>query len=219
MNILYKIVYSRNICLQYAYQYLNILALNCSDLRRGPITYANSPNCLNRSQFMSLEILAQNNSNGSVNKLIQQFCPIDCNFNVYDPILSVNKFPTQNYYTEILFYHLNYFTSIFGDVPVTYEMIQSSLTSGFIYLDKVEVTQMTESEAINMLTLLTNLMNTIGCFVGISVLSCIEILEVIGILVWVLIKHAFNKKIEKVCAKSEQCSPDVNQKRTWSTNL
>jgi hypothetical protein len=106
-------------------------------------------------------------------------CPLECNISNYLTTYSLSSFPTDM--------HLNIFNSNQAllakyNANRTYSSLNEltdNLVKINIYYDKLTYTLIDEFETTTMPTLLSNIGGTLGLYLSVSVLSIVELIEVI----------------------------------------
>ena len=117
------------------------------------------------------------------NKYIESYCfpecPLECNISNYLTTYSFSSFPTEM--------HLNIFNAN-KDILVKYNANRSfsnlnelatNLVKVNIYYDKLSYTLINEFETTTLATLLSNIGGVLGLYLSVSVLSIVELVEVI----------------------------------------
>lgn len=98
-------------------------------------------------------------------------------------------------------------TSSYDNYP-SYDMLASSFLSFYIYFDKIATTEISEEASMTPVNLIANIGGTMGLFIGISVLSFVEILELCIEMLMLIVQSSYqsrfnNKKTTKKDSKTE----------------
>lgn len=111
--------------------------------------------------------------------------------------MSDAKFPTKKYY-EILREN-PIFSRAFNTTPdlITYDMVASSVVSLYIYYDKIENLEITEVASMSAVNLLANIGGTLGLFIGVSVLSFVELIELSIEMTLVLMQTSLVSRLQR----------------------
>jgi amiloride-sensitive sodium channel subunit alpha len=192
------IKYSHRNCVLLCQQKIIIDRLGCYRLDLPRIFDA--PPCLNQSIYNQLLVDYIDFSTSDCNDL----CPFECYSVTYELSVSYTDFPSYKYYNRYMRLDKPFFANVFKTENVTYEMFKNSMASLFIYIDDNKSTQITESIATPVVQFIANLGGTLGLFVGTSVLSLMEIVELLIDLIFILFQsynfcgsrlvNAFNRK-------------------------
>ena len=127
-------------------------------------------------------------SNDYIYKNCLPMCPLECNITDYRTSYSLSKFPTEM--------HLNIFNKN-KDLLAKFnsnksftnlDELSSNLIKVNIYYDKLSYTLINEFETTTIATLLSNIGGTLGLYLSVSVLSIVEMIEVIIEFLTILVK-------------------------------
>lgn len=182
------IAYSRRVCLEIFAQFQFIQELSCYDLRLPSISNARA---CNRTFMAKLDEIFRSVSAGP------DVCPIDCQSNNYDIFISMSEYPSEIYFDKSLDEFGVYFELLFGveKNKITHDLVKKSFTSAFIHFDQLVVTQISESPTNNQITFLNNFGGILGMFMGLSLISAAEVLE-LSFFVLLFFGQAFFYKIK-----------------------
>lgn len=147
------------------------------------------PSCVNRDKFINIDEYVYNESQ------VTRECPLECSSYTYAFSMSYNEFPTKNLIRKSLKTRPDYFQRVFGRDPVniTTDLFKASFLSAFIYFDEFTITEITEKPAIDLTTLIANLGGTIGLFLGFSLMSAVEMLELSVLFFYVFITNYYKR--------------------------
>ena len=113
-------------------------------------------------------------------------CPHECNSVTYSQRVSFSEYPSRNYMefliknnvylSNVLFppdQHDPNTTSRFDDLVLA----RDSLAKIFVYFDEIKYTKISEEISVTFFDLIANIGGTLGLFIGISLLSFVELFE------------------------------------------
>jgi hypothetical protein len=124
-------------------------------------------------------------------------CPFECKTSSYDLSVSYTDYPSYNYYKTLMEKPQNHdsYAFIFQTLVanVTYEMFKESLVRIFIYFDEIKTTEITESPSMTLVDLVANIGGTLGLFIGVSLLSFVEIIELLMEVIRILSQGLIHK--------------------------
>lgn len=161
--------YSRRNCMVLCEQKSTIDQLGCYDLRLPRILDAEP--CINETVFGQIKKLKFNFSE------CFDYCPFECKSNNYHLSVTYSDFPNYNYYRYLLNSDYDFYRRMFGTSEITYSLFKDNVASAFFYFDELKILQITESPSLNLINLLANIGGTFGLFIGISILSFVEVIE------------------------------------------
>lgn len=180
-----NIPYNRLSCISICQQRLKYLNSGCFKPTLPNIF--NLPICSNITQYY------ENKDSQFSTLLCKDSCPAECELNVFDETLSFADFPSTNYAYKLLNDKRGYFESIFETDNVSYDMLRKSISGVFIYFDETVVTEIEQSPSIVLVDLIANIGGTLGLFVGLSVLSIVEVIELAVNLILIAIRFKKEK--------------------------
>lgn len=119
-------------------------------------------------------------------------CPLECASQKYTGLVSFSDYPTdygerallENPIVQKIYSNSSYSTSL-----------RSNVLSLNIYYDKLAFTKVEEFASLDLITLLSNIGGIMGLFLGISVLSFVEIFEILVEIFMILL--AFSKNTNR----------------------
>jgi hypothetical protein len=148
----------------------------CYDLNF-PKLYDAEP-CFSDDEFKCSETTTKLFLSKEVDDNCLRFCPLECESVEYDFYSSFGNFPTQNMY-YLLSDNLNY---LFFGKNLTESQIKDYFMKSIaidVYYTDIGYTKISESPKTSISDLFSNVGGTLGLFVGISLLSVIEIVEIL----------------------------------------
>ncbi len=127
--------------------------------------------CLNRVYFEKVL------SNDFMKVNCYPLCPSQCQTKVYKTHQSMNQFCTEPY-VDLIRERKN-FLSKYDNQTLSPESIKSNLVKVNIYYDSLSYTQITESAKMNKVSLLASIGGFMGMFLGMSLMTFVEILDIV----------------------------------------
>ena len=118
-------------------------------------------------------------------------CPLECSSQVLSTIPSYASYPTPASVAAMLRKIKNFSQIYFGDdqADLSYEKLKDSVLALNVYYDSIMYTQVDDSPAQDIGSVLSNIGGLLGLFIGISVLSFLEVVEYAYEIVYILYKH------------------------------
>ena len=123
-------------------------------------------------------------------------CLPECYSVVYETSLTAADYPPRNYYEESL-KEKPIIKDLFGREQIknySFELLKERVISLKIYFNDLYYTKFSEKEKVNLVDLIANIGGTLGLFLGVSVLSFVEVFELMVNCVHICFRH---KKIAK----------------------
>lgn len=173
-----NIKYEQSVCFQYCYQTMLKQKCNCSD--RDINSFFDLANCYSDSEFKCLNDIYHQFVFGTyLNDMCKPFCPLECNktrFNIKTSSTKLNI----DYYSSLIenFAIFTSVISLFSGETLSQEEKANSIIKFNIYYDSLAYKITTESKAMDMVALLSNIGGTLGLFLGVSVLTIVELLDI-----------------------------------------
>jgi hypothetical protein len=134
-----------------------------------------------------------NQANGYSNNLTEsdaykciKSCPIECSKEIFTYTTSQVNSLSQDFAENYLNHEV--IKSKFVDRTPTFNDIKNGLVSLKIYYDTLSYTEIQESPSITEISLVSNIGGTLGLFLGISLLSFIEIFEILFEIIFIMFK-------------------------------
>ena len=125
-------------------------------------------------------------------KQCSQLCPLECKKNIFSYAISSSGYITEKY-AELNYMNNSIITSKYNGSKVTYEDIKSGVVILNIYYDDLSYTDVTESVKINENQLIANIGGSLGLCIGMSILSLVELFEILFEVFMTGIGHLTNK--------------------------
>ena len=177
--------YTQRDCAIMCYQFTIEQKCKCYDLLFPPIN-AKIQCDISDSCYINQAFDYNNNFNKSDAFKCIKSCPIECNKEIFSYTLSqvnsLSKSFAKNYLNNEVI------KSKFIDRTPTFSDIKNGLVSLKIYYDTLSYTEIEESPSITEISLVSNIGGTLGLFLGISLLSFIEIFEILFEIMFIIFK-------------------------------
>jgi hypothetical protein len=175
-----NIQYSQQLCIDLCLQTFFIDDCNCTS--NSFFSFFNITNCQTESQSICsfntyLETILKNENFINQNCIENGLCPLECNHTEFRISQSYSKFSIGNYVD----YVLNHpgFKSKYDEKEMSLEDVENGIVKLNIYYDSLTYTESTESVSINFVSLFSSIGGFMGLFLGMSVMTLVEILEII----------------------------------------
>jgi hypothetical protein len=181
--------YSQTYCFSLCQQLEIINKCNCSDLRR-PVFKNNTNYCNDFSTSICIiNVLDSFNSNQTTK--CNELCPFECESVEYSTSSNKALYPNKFYLEQVLVKYVQYYGK---NITVN----SQSVAKVNVYYESMNYAVTTSSISITVDDLFSNFGGTLGLYLGISILSMVEIIE-FGFNVFVpLIKYFKTKKQLKI---------------------
>ena len=172
LNEYIKGPYRQHDCFELCLQRMIIKKCGCYFLQYPKLF--NSKPCLNFSLITCARQEYKLQSEIGLKKKCSLSCPLECDSVLYDYSTSVLDFPSVAYYKTLK----GEFEQRNGYEPSFEEMKQGSYALS-IYYPQLEYTEISELVKTNVFDLFSNVGGTLGLFLGLSILSFIEVVEIL----------------------------------------
>lgn len=180
-----NISYDRHNCFTLCKQMIVIEKLGCYDMRYPNLL--NSSPCSDKSSFERLKTIELD-----LNRC-QNECPFECESTILDWDISYASFPNKYIFKIINATNYKSLRRLYTNQSFTYSDVQQAVAGFFIYYGPLSITVISQSVAITLADLFANIGGALGLFIGISLLSLVELLEmsIISIETLLKIKYVF----------------------------
>ena len=168
--------YTQQECFYLCYQKEVIRNCGCYDLEYPKID--ESPYCIDVAKVNCTLRVYLRFKNRQIDGECLSQCPLECDSQKYHLSLSTSSFPDENFY-----HNFNRFLNI-----SSYSEFKEKFLSVSIYYPDLSYTKISESPKISTSSLVSNIGGTMGLYVGISLLSLVEIIELVIEIFLILIK-------------------------------
>ena len=190
-SVLYRAILAMNLtyrqddCFDLCFQKMNIEKCDCCNLYF-PCLFGKEF-CINATQFQCGFETYNSFIKSDVNELCSGWCPVECESTEISVSTSASAFPTRSFYE---FYKDNeYFKRLLRNESATYESLRESVLELNIYYDSFAYTKIEQSPVSTIVDLVSNMGGTLGLLIGISLLSLVEILEIVVEMVLTVFEH------------------------------
>lgn len=169
--------YRRTDCLNFCFQRKVIEICSCYDITYRSISSEIRPcSSLNETTCVYNTLLSF--AEETTNKLCSNECPLECESISYSQSTSTSSFPPRSYADDIL--NDTVMLSRFdANKKIDYNFLKEHLLSVNIYFDALQSTRIEEFKQVEFFDLIANIGGTLGLFIGISLLSFVELVELI----------------------------------------
>lgn len=178
--------YKQSFCYKLCYQDKLVAKCNCSDIEIPKI--GKSQYCVGANQFLCEYHFKNTFSMSDLNNICDEACPPECNKILYDISATSATFPSLNYIK-----YVSRQSSEIGKFPndesELLEFARNSFLRFIINYNEFSYTSIEEMPEITFETLLANIGGQLGLFIGISLLSLIELLELFLHILLITCKH------------------------------
>lgn len=175
LGVSYTQEYCFNLCMQ------NEINNQCNCSNAIMPIFNSSKLCFTKSELICMAHILANFDRTNADQNCVKSCPLPCDSVVYTTTTSVAKFPTP-YYQEYL-----------SEIPkinlsgISYDNIEKSVLKINVFYDSMKYTTINEVAAITTEVFFSNVGGTLGLYLGISMLSLVEVVELIIILIKIYI--------------------------------
>ncbi|RNA14391.1 degenerin deg-1-like [Brachionus plicatilis] len=192
--------YSKEICLNICFQLKLENECNCSDPSIASIQ--NMTKCNSIKQIKCKEEFYQSFFSNQSQEC-EDDCPIECVTYKYSTKLTFSEFYT-NWYFDLF---QNRIDDIEKDISSygSAEVARKNVLLINFYYDETSITKITEKPLWNFFSILSSIGGNLGLFIGMSILSCAEIIEIIVKTIFLNFKHTLKMNklefVEKISSK------------------
>lgn len=183
--------YSRYNCMTLCRQKAVIDQLRCYDVRY-PRLFNATP-CASKSEFDELRDIVFDMSE------CKSLCPFECTTSIYEWTLSYGMYPSYVGYEWLMYnnYYYYQFLDIFGTTDISFDTLEKTMSKFFIYFDPLSVTEITQTPSLDLIGLIANVGGTLGLFIGLSLLSLVEFVELLYHLIIIFFRWLNKKSFKK----------------------
>lgn len=187
-----KFNYSRQNCMTFCEQLQTIEQLGCYDLRYPQIF--NATPCSTRKQFDRLQKLVFSNYS-----MCAKECPFECSIVSYSAKTSYANYPSYEFYVSEMVNKPEFYTKLFGTSDVSYEMFSDVISAVFIGFDQLRYMYLSDKPSFEIADIFANVGGTLGLFLGFSILSFVELFD----LIYKLVESTFRIYRQRAHLKEE----------------
>lgn len=183
LNVTY---YDQDFCFTICFQDKLIDKCNCSDIITPAIR--NDQYCETDNELLCLNSFNNIFSKSDLNSLCENACKHQCQSVEYKLSLSTSAFPTLSYAQDIKKTFSRFFPYINTDSELM-EFLKKGFLRFNVNYDNLRYTSVDEVPAVTFNGLLGNLGGQLGLFIGISILSFVEVIELLIACCIITYKH------------------------------
>jgi hypothetical protein len=180
--------YTQASCFDQCYLLMTIQACGCHDLVFRPVLVA-AP-CLSQTQITCTNEIWLQYTTSDVKGMCTKYCPLECNSITFSMTSSQLEYPSESYgsillndtvYMDKFFsaYQLSQTNSSLTLSDINYSILKNNIARVSIYYETSVYQYVSEFPSMDGTALLGNLGGTLGLFLGMSVISILEITEVL----------------------------------------
>lgn len=184
--------YDQKTCIKICQQLYIIQVCKCSDLSIPYFDENQTKGCTNVDQVKCMQTANLQFFNSDSVSDCYENCPIECNSVKYDTQVSISNYPTQWY--SNLFNNWTNSTTLFNQTP-TFAFLQQTTLMLNVFYGELNYNVVEQIPAVTLDSLMAYIGGTFGLFLGTSILSLGEVLEIIFLEINCIYKHKFGNKI------------------------
>ena len=135
--------------------------------------------CVTAEEFKCVDKQFESANYDEFNNECNELCPLECDKMIFSTVYSQSNHFTKEYDKSMMKREiiLNKFSS--NNSGIDEENLERSILRMSIFYDSLSLIEVTEYPSFSLLDLISNMGGTIGLFLGMSVLSFIEIVEIV----------------------------------------
>lgn len=130
-----------------------------------------------------------------------ELCPHECKSTSYDLSISYGEYPTRKYMKDLSERFETFKWAFKTDLNNSkynfdsLELARASLVKIFVYFEDIKYTKISEAPTMTFVDLIASIGGTLGLFIGISLLSFVELIELIVEIVGIFwVNYNFSKQ-------------------------
>jgi hypothetical protein len=183
-----NLVYKRDICIDLILQ--NYVYENCGCVSSVFLNFFDFPYCSVIERVNCQRISVINFTSQSILKKESVNCPLECDSMEFKWNIMQASFPSDNYrrYLKRNPTVLKRFPNL---TELSDDLIDSSVVAVKIYFNDMKYTRIVEKSAMNTLTFISNIGGILGLFLGLSLLSLVEIIELFLQIILIFFENNF----------------------------
>ena len=183
--------YTFNDCIDLCYQKQVVQNCKCYDIESAAL-YRNVSPCFTSDQINCVNKIYNLVANDEHIESCYSSCPLECSKFKITNIISTSLYPPSDYYLNLIMRYMNSTKELKSD---ELENLREKILKINVYYDSLSYLQMTESPSGDIINLFSNIGGTLGLFIGMSVLSLSELIELlIKVMIICFKKILFSKK-------------------------
>jgi len=176
--------YSRKNCITFCEQEQTINQLGCYDMRLPAIFKA--PPCNTQAEFNNISNLIFDYT------LCYNDCPFECS--TYSLSTSYANYPTYDFYVTQYLKNTDFYENMFEATNIIFETYYDWIDGVFVAYEDLRYTEITDQAAFEIMDIFENDGGTLGLFLGFSILSFVELLDLVHNILMVSIRVYRAKK-------------------------
>lgn len=176
-TIEYFTYYQRRTCLDLCFQ--KYITDKCQCYSAMFAKYANFDICSSDEQIMC-SLNAEQDYYASNDEFCTSVCPTECNTVEYEYLTSLADFPSRPFGDALL--QDQAVVSKFKFANVTFDDLKRRVLSVNLFYSTFDYSEISELESTKIVDLLSSMGGTLGLFIGVSILSFVEIVELIFVI-------------------------------------
>jgi hypothetical protein len=184
-------IYNQAFCYKMCYQDKLLQECSCVDAKYPAIR--NSLRCIYENELDCLNKFDEAFSSANLETFCEFACPIQCETISYQMSTSMATYPTE-YYSKLLESKIDFAMKFSGNDKNFFKYLKDYLIKVTVNYNELEYTYVEEVAATTPDSLVGNIGGQFGLFIGISLLSVIEIVEIIIQFIFI----ACSKRIRKI---------------------
>ena len=178
-----SVFYKQILSLNYSYSRMDCITLckqkkiedNCDCYFSSYFRVAKSRRCTGEADYKCINEQLESFVLNELSPECNELCPVECSSMVYSTIYS-----QLNQLSDVKAEEYRQMSLVKAKYPSkspTYEDMRASIVNLNIFYDRLGFTQVSEKESFTIVDLVSNIGGTFGLFIGISLLSLLELLE------------------------------------------
>jgi hypothetical protein len=178
-------LYTQQFCFFQCYQQSIVRKYNCTTKRF--LSLFNATSCNQHENFLIM--LANDDFNSNfVNQNCTALCPLECDQTLYKASITLSQMSENDYYVQSISSRPN-LTRDFINRTIDLRTAKESIVRVNVFYESLSYTQTSESPKIDGISLFAEIGGNLGLFLGFSVFSICEIIEVVIEIFFILNKR------------------------------
>ncbi len=173
-NKLKNKTYFQSDCLSFFHQ--NDIADKCNCYEKSFDDNINLPQCKSVEQLNCVYQIWENIKEKGYISLYSKYCPVECNTVTYPLTISTSSYLSNKNSMNKLFNNTALSSKYWNDT-LNYDKMKNKVLALNIFYDKLEYTLINQEAKFQILDLVSNIGGLLGLFLGVSLLSFLEIIE------------------------------------------
>jgi len=182
-NKTYRQAECYNLCLQ------KLIIERCKCYTNSFNSLGSQKSCQNVTEMKCLIKVWEEFEAKDVKSFCSPYCPLECESMSFQSTISFSQYPTKSY-AEAELMKNPLIKSKLSNERINFELIKQVVLSVNVHYDQLGYTAITQDAKTEIFDLVSNLGGLFGLFLGGSFLSCIEIIEILIELIYILLTRA-----------------------------